>query len=418
MRLLLLTLYYPPLNTIAALRISAFERYLKAQGHTVDVITRYYDEMQQKGQSMFLGSEAPENFNYPYIKKENVIYTNFDARNKRLLFSEKLPPIVRGLYNYSNVDVFHYGWVNYVFDAFEKELKQNHYDYIISSYGPPIAMLIARKLSEKYNIPYIIDFRDSFIDERNSFSQLYMKKQVQEHNLKNAAGLIFATDGMKQFFQKYASEQLKKIPSTVVYNGVDEDTSISIAAADEAIVSEFNELKKKHTFVLLHTGTLYAGQHISFFFQPLEQFNLKHHTNGIIVFVGLAQNNTSNLFDSAFVRVLPKVKHQTAMYLQREASALLLPIWNGRYTGFSGKTQEYLFSENFIITSPNPQADLKAFLSISPNVHIAKDSNDFEAILETLFIKEKEREALKEKDKLYRSYWVKKMSVFLATLKS
>lgn len=417
MRLLFLTLYYPPLNTIAGLRISAFERYLKTHGHSVDVITRYYDEEQQQGKSMFLGSEAPENFNQSYIKKENVIYTNFDARSKRLLFSEKLPPVVRGLYNYSAVDVFHYGWVNYVFDAFERELKQNTYDFIVSSYGPPIAMLIGRKLSEKYNIPYIIDFRDSFIDERDTFFQLYMKKQVQEYNLKNAAGLIFATEGMRQFFVKYASDQLKKIPSVVVYNGVDEkDLSGSFSLADEPVVTLFHELKEKHSFVLLHTGTLYAGQNIAFFFNALDQYNSKHQTNGIIVFLGLAQSDASNQFNLPFVHVLPKVKHATAMYLQKEASALLLPIWDGRYTGFSGKTLEYLYSENFIITSPNPQADLKEFLALSPNVHIPIDKSGFEVEL-TSILKGQKKQALKEREKLYRSYWIKRMMQFLSDLK-
>ncbi|HET6224893.1 MAG TPA: hypothetical protein VFF27_01350, partial [Bacteroidia bacterium] len=129
MRILLLTLYYPPLNTIAALRIKAFEKYFKAEGHQVDIITRYYDEQQQQGKSMFLGSESPENFNVPYIKQDHVIYTNFKARNEKKDFSEKLPPFIKGIYNYLNVDIYHYSWLSYVLLAFDKELKPNKYDF-------------------------------------------------------------------------------------------------------------------------------------------------------------------------------------------------------------------------------------------------------------------------------------------------
>src|SRR4051812_10165612 len=101
MRLLLLTLYYPPLNTIAGMRLKAFEKYLSEAGNSVDVITRYYDEEQQKGQSMFLGCEPSKNFSQSYIKIDNILYTNFDKRNSKLSFSEKLPPIIKGIYNYT-----------------------------------------------------------------------------------------------------------------------------------------------------------------------------------------------------------------------------------------------------------------------------------------------------------------------------
>ncbi len=103
MRLLLLTLYYPPLHTIAALRLKAFEKQLSQEGHVVDVITRFYDQQQQKGQSMFLGSEPAENFTESYIRKGNTVYTNFTETNEQKTFSEKLPPLVRGLYNHLNV---------------------------------------------------------------------------------------------------------------------------------------------------------------------------------------------------------------------------------------------------------------------------------------------------------------------------
>ena len=416
MRILLLSLYYPPLNSIAALRVKAFENYLTKEGHHVDVITRYYDKEQQQGQSMFIASESPKKFKVPYLKTDNVLYTNFDALNSKKKFSGKLPPLIRGLYNYLHVDIFHYGWVKYVFEAFEKEYRKNTYDYVIASYGPPIAMYIAKKIFDVYRIPYLIDFRDSFIDERDVSYQLLMKKMVQRRTLKNAAGLLFATEGMKDIFLKNADEQLRKTPSCIVQNGVDDTNDSSAHADDAATVARFEELKAGHSFLLLHTGTLYSGQNSDFFMEGVKEFNKKFNASGIVVFLGLAENRSANELDYPFVYKLPRVKHTTSMYLQKRASALLFPIWDGRYTGFSGKILEYLFSENFIITSPHPQSDLKEFLNISSNVFIPENNHSFTTILEQLVSNSLVKYPLKDRDKLYRSYWVRKLITFLTSL--
>ncbi len=415
MRILLLSLYYPPLNTIASFRLKAFEKYLTEAGHLVDVITRHYDDEQQKGQSMLLGKEPSKNFDEQYIKDANVIYTNFDTTNTKLSFSAKLPPGIKGIYNFLQLDVFHYGWIHYAMMAFEKEFKYNTYDYIVASYGPPIVMLLAKQLSKQYNIPYVIDFRDSYIDEKDQNYQLFIKKRMQHVFLKNASALLFSTDGMRTFFQKNATKKLKKIPSCTVYNGVEENGNLmEFAISDNTIVKQFNEIKKNHSHILLHTGTLYEGQNISFFINAIAKYN-KHENNQVaLIFLGLTENKNELFHSQNFIYYLSKVKHSTSLYLQKQASALLLPIWDKRYTGFSGKTLEYLHSGNIIITSPAPQQDLFPFFELSQNVIIPANE---EALLETLEqIRSKKIVAtpLLDPQKLYRKYWVNKMADFLS----
>lgn len=415
MRILLLSLYYPPLNTIAAQRIKSFEKYLMEEGVAVDVITRYYDPEQQKGKSMLLGCESPKGFKEDYISKGNVIYTNFDEANSKLLFSKRLPPIVKGIYNYFNIDVYHYGWIKYAMEAFNKELSHNKYDFIISSYGPPVSMLLAKEISDKNNIPYLIDFRDSYIDEKDVSYHLFMKRFVLKKMLSNSRGLIFSTDGMRDFFSLKVSQRLKNIPSCVVYNGV-EESSIADKLEND-ILLEFNRIRKEHSMILLHTGTLYDGQNITFFIDSVNRFNAENQANVAIVFLGLAENRIKKLPEKSFIYYLSKVNHSTAMFLQKEASALLLPIWDGRYTGFSGKTQEYLFSGNYIITSPEPQKDLKLFLDLSPNVYISNSYNSFSVILKNISEGVYIKLPMLAKEKLYRLYWVKQLKSFLINLK-
>lgn len=417
MRILLLSLYYPPLNTIAALRLGAFHKFLSAQGLEVDVITRYYDPAQIRGASMLLGSESSENFDVRYVKHGNVIYTNFHKSNPVLTRSQKLPPGIRGMYNYLQVDVIHYSWLDQVKNAFEAELKENKYDLLLSSYGPPIMMLVAKELSRLYKIPYVVDFRDSYINEQDKGFHLLMKRYIQNSVLKNASGFVFATQAMADLFQKNSNNRLKQTPQVVVYNGVDPETiSASFSSEDKGIVERFNRLKESHSMVFLHAGTLYDGQNLGFFINALDQYNKKFDTNCVIVLVGLSENNNKIFHDRSSVIVLPKVSHSSSMFLQSKADALLLPIWDGRYSGFSGKTLEYLYSENFILTSPNPQNDLMDFFSISPNVRISKDAASFERIVDDIRTGKDQKKPITTKDRLFRSYWINELGEFIKKL--
>ncbi len=416
MRILLLSLYYPPLNTIAALRIKAFEKYLTEFGFTVDVITRYYDSEQQKGQSMFLGNQSAKDFKEDYFKINNVIYTNFDENNEKLDFSNKLPAIVKGLYNYLNIDVFHYGWIKYALNAFDNELSHNKYDFVIASYGPPVSMLLANKLFKKYKIPFLIDFRDSYINEKDVSFHLTMKQKVLNAMLKRSSGLIFSTEGMKDYFLLKTSQNLQRIPSCIVYNGVEELSQNG--DIEEKKITEFWKIHSKHDLILLHAGTLYPGQNVSFFINSTSKFNTENNKNVGIIFLGLSENRMNEIEPLPFIHFLPKSNYSTSLFLQKEADALILPIWNGRYTGFSGKTQEYLYSGNFIITSPNPQNDLKLFLDISPNVRISNDYDSFSKFLDDIISGNCTKLQLNNKEKLYRFFWVKRLAEFLRKLKT
>lgn len=418
MKILFLTLYYPPLNTIAANRAASIVKYLTGDDVIVDVITRYYDKEQQAGGSMLLGGEDSKNFNENYIKSGNVIRSNFKKANSKQAFSSMLPPGIRGFYNYNAVDVFHFGWIPFMLDAYEREFSKNKYDFIITSFGPPVMMLAANVLSEKSGVPFLVDFRDAYINEEDKGIHYYFKKRNQRRLLKQAAGLVFSTEGMKDYFFKRAGRELENKPYCLVYNGVDDDLKTEKEGLlDYACLEKFDEFKENHSQLLVHTGTLYQGQNIRFFIDAVERYNLRYNKKVAIVFLGLAKNKIEEIPSKAFIYYLNKVNHETALYIQKNAGALLLPIWDGRYTGFSGKTQEYIFSGNFIITSPNPQNDLTEFFNISPNVFIANDADAFFSILQCIDSGKYIKKPLINNEKLYRSYWIKKLKDFLLKLK-
>ena len=416
MKVLILSMYYPPSANIASQRISAFEKYLKKNNIEVDVITRHYDEKQLDGSSMFISLEE-SNIEEDYIKLENVIYTNYSANNIYKSISEKLPPIIKGLYNFSKIDIFHHGWLDYVIKAYEEELADNNYDFIISSYGPPITILAGHTLSVKYNIPWIVDFRDLYITEKDSIQHQFLKKITIEKLLLKAKGFLFVSGGMRDYFISKVSDKVSLKPYCIVHNGIDiNNNSFNSNTSDVEVKEKLEYIKSHSDITLLHTGTIYSGQNISFFTNNIERLSDELNIIISIVFVGLPDNN-EHVNKGNNIYFLNRVSYNTSLQLQQKVDALLLPIWNGRYTGFSGKIYEYIYSNSIVLTSPNPQTDLIEFWNSFNNVITVNNYMHLKDIIKNIHSGSIPKQENKNVEKLKRSFYVEKLSIFLKKIK-
>ena len=416
MRVLFITAYYPPLNAIASFRVKGFVDACERLGIGYDVITRKYDDEQNKGKNMFIAAHKPTNFQEDYIRIGNVYYTNFEENNLTVNFSKKLPPLVRGIFNYLKIDVFHYGWLGNIMKVFEKELRQNKYDFIIASYGPPISLLAAKKISEKASVPYVADFRDAFMDgSEKNFHKIFKKWQLKVL-MKKCSAYVFASDGMSDIFSKILND--KKIYSTIIYNGTEINSSDSFDDADALVVSEFNKIMSENDLVLLHSGTLYTGQNILFFIESLKKLlSIRSDIKIALVFLGLPENNFSEIQQESFIYHLPRVQFNTSIYLQKRAGALLSPIWKDRYTGFNGKLFEYLQSGNNVIIGPHPQKDILLFLENFNYVFVCNEFEKFKELLLRLIDKSNANEIQINTNLLSRKYWSDQFITFLIQLK-
>jgi hypothetical protein len=96
----------------------------------------------------------------------------------------------------------------------------------------------------------------------------------------------------------------------------------------------------------------------------------------------------------------------------------VLPVWNGRYTGFSGKTMEYLASGNLVFCSPEPQQDLMEFFSLSENVIVLKDQEFFKETCRKMIRGGIKRKEIGDNSIFTRKHWIRHLSVFLKDLKN
>ena len=57
MKILILSLYYPPLNNIAASRVTHFEKSMENYGFDINVITRHYDHNDVVASDVLVGMQ-------------------------------------------------------------------------------------------------------------------------------------------------------------------------------------------------------------------------------------------------------------------------------------------------------------------------------------------------------------------------
>jgi glycosyltransferase involved in cell wall biosynthesis len=388
--------------------------YLRNKGIEVDVLTRYYDAPDLNTIQNMVSINDTHEITEPVWLEAGLMALPFTSKNPKRQIYESLPSPLNGVYNYITADVFHDNFIRSAVQAFNQHLAPNKYDLIIASFGPAAAIKAARLISTQHQIPYIVDFRDAFITEQFRGIKLSIMKRMQSHLLSAASGFVFASEGMKSFFERHDPKLLRSKNSVVVYNAAASicfEKDISYDPSDASVIDAFIDVKSQHDLVLLHSGTVYERQDINFF------INGTAGLTGLklaIVFVGL--NDIKRTFEARDgIFMLPKVQHNTSVYLQRQADALLLPVYKDRYTGWSGKTFEYLASGNLVLGSPGPQKDLLPFFNECPNVLVLNNA----AELSDTLTKIKAGIITKincNSEKLTKEYWLEKLRLFIQNI--
>ncbi|HDP98011.1 MAG TPA: hypothetical protein ENN22_02370, partial [bacterium] len=148
LKILLITNFFPPANTVASHRLYSFARYLPEFGIDVDVFTP-----ERKGTLTY---------DLQSIKQIHP-YQDFSEINKFSRDSNYLRSLVRltglvPLFRYLHNQIYLKGK-----SYFLKERIQS-YDAIFISFGPENVLRLGQYLSRKFRIPLIIDYRDLWLN--------------------------------------------------------------------------------------------------------------------------------------------------------------------------------------------------------------------------------------------------------------
>lgn len=339
-RLLLITRYFPPLDSIATARMYTWAKYLYLRGYQVDVLTTKktgqvlcpldwdtsaftVHELDYFDLFVFLGLSKSRDS----TQKQKRTLSHWCRHVYRRRLNERIP---------SRTDPWFLSarrWLSMT------KARGIHFDLIISSYGPPAAHCIAWQAKRLFGCYWLADYRDLWVENAcypGIWPFTFLEKQLERRLLRLA-------DSITTVSEPYCDHLRKKFPHAAVHcieNGYDEKQWEEVEGnsfADHPVC-----------FRIVYTGSLYLrNQDPGPLFSVLQELDKSSFE---LLFYGSSLEGLETLIESyglsSNVRVMGYVPHRDAMRLQRSADALLFlenpkPQIEGVLTG---KLFEYLAS--------------------------------------------------------------------------
>ncbi|MCR8641082.1 glycosyltransferase [Paenibacillus sp. N1-5-1-14] len=361
MRILLISYFFPPYNTIGAVRTGKMAKYLTKMGHDVHVISANNQPLQRT-----LLLEIPE---------DRVTYTKWIDVNKpvQTLLGGRdsiarqgyIPPkgilrksfkmlgqAYKTLFNFPDGQI---GWVPFAIREGSKRIKAWKPDVIYASAMPHSSLLVAKALSMKFGIPWVAEFRDLWVDyQYYHYGQIRrtMETWLERTTLSSAAGYVTVSEPLAETLRsKYDSK-----PTQVIMNGYDVDDYKAQYVSDQQDVLR-----------IVYTGMVYEGKEDpSPLFQALNMLgDQSRHVR--VEFYGRYLESVKVLAMKHgvehLIQIHDPVTYQQSVQIQCQADILLLLLWNDRNEKgiYSGKLFEYIGARRPILaigSQENVAADL------------------------------------------------------------
>lgn len=350
LKVLIISWYFPPVNTIGALRVGQFARFLHERGREIKVVAGA-----GWGHPETLPSAVPhERVRYARAFDVNAIPRWSNIALRRLTHTQSLPTSHaagggrRGLLarmgelyqHLTNVPDQRIGWLPSAYREARKITRDWLPDIIFAS-GPPFTgVLIASLLSRRIRRPWVAELRDRWADDPYDVPPAWrvrLDQWTERRTLASATGFVTVSEPWAEFYRsKYAK------PVSTIYNGYDAD-DFPEDGGDDAPPPGNN-------LVIGYTGGIYPGKRDPTpLFEALRRMGTEAEKIRV-VFVGTNPGHVLPLAQEArvehCVEVRPPITHAAALAFQQTVDVLLLMQWNDpREQGSCpGKLFEYIAS--------------------------------------------------------------------------
>ena len=363
-KILIITHYFPPINSIASHRSYSWAKYWSRMGHNITVLTT---KKEPKSNDLNLDCSF-----FKVIEAENVIWGKLKEKLKGLKDKEG-ENIKENYKNNENIKYKVKKFFIYIIKLLHKRglfntirmpdqndliinkstsyIINDKYDIVVSTAGPYNVHIIAYKYKKKYpDTFWVADYRDLWT-QNHIFKGLFPFTIIEEYleNIVNHKADLITT------VSKPLADKIKnkyKIDNVeVIENGFDPD--------------DFKNLPpepywKDDKVRLVYTGTIYAGKRDpSPLFEAINQINnsiYKDLLNKLeVIFVGGAKGDFDFLVKK--YNVSNWVKHEgfkpreDSLRMQRDAHALIFLEFESKNVDgiLTGKLFEYLYSGTKIL---------------------------------------------------------------------
>jgi glycosyltransferase involved in cell wall biosynthesis len=343
-KILLVTWYFPPSRTIAAVRLGKLARYLLSQGHDVRVLTPKEPPLPQD-----LSVDFPE---------ERVTRTAWRDPLADGASGPRRPPpatvgsvpeggvsnpswLKRTLWrlhaSFSDFPDGRVTWQPFAVEAGGALLDGWQPDLVFAS-GPPFTTLfVGRDLSRRFDLPLVLEFRDRWSEDPYAppfFWRRWRNRLAENELIAQARALVtVSAPWAKAYRARYGK------PTEVVYNGYD---------AEFCGEGPFDGAAGRLALEIVYTGGIYPGYRDP---SPLFAAMKLLDDRGLqcrMIFHGVRPATVTPLAEAQGVSHLVEIRevlaHEEALRRQRESDILVLLQWNDpkEQGNVPGKFFEYL----------------------------------------------------------------------------
>ena len=362
---LIFTYYWPPASSGGVWRFLKTVKYLPQYNWTPIVVTVKNGAFTAIDETLI--AEIPENLEL-YKTKCYDPYTiyNFLQGKKGKNLPEAMSGVIEGNSIFQKISMFirsnffipdpKIGWVPTSVKKGKKIIKSKSIKAIITTGPPHSTHIIGRKLKKKFNIPWIIDFRDPWTSNymvTELMKRTRLVRNIDKRLENRAISLADCVTGISPGLINEFKSRSKR--SEIIYNGFDED--------------DFKAYQKKpqDKFVFSYIGSLKPNQNIIALWEAISE--LKGEIDGfednfILEFVGnlnpfiIKEIERLGLKDQ--LRLTNFIPHETAIKKMQDSSLLLFIVPRAEYSKSitSGKIFEYIASKTSILSIGPTDGDI------------------------------------------------------------
>ncbi|MFQ5468588.1 MAG: glycosyltransferase, partial [Kiloniellaceae bacterium] len=353
LKILIVTWYFPPTNTMGALRLGKLAKYLNRAGHDVRVLS---------ARDIPRPQSLPQDFPEERVTRTRWFDVNALSRwLARILRrgaaggggdgpapapttpSSAGPPArpslrarLSGLYeNLINFPDGAIGWMPHALAAGGRAIRAHRPDAILAS-GPPFTTLIVGALlARRERVPWVAEFRDRWAGDPYYPPPAYrawMERTCERWLVRRAAGLVTVSEPWAEAYRRTYGK-----PVCTVYNGFDPDDFAQVGVG----------APESEALVIVHTGRIYPGRRDPTpLFQAVRE--LRADAPVRMIFLGVPADRVMPLARACGVEHLVEarahVPYEQSLAAQRAADILLFMQWNdpSEQGNVPGKLFEYI----------------------------------------------------------------------------
>jgi len=383
-RLLVVSWYYPPANTIAAVRLNKLTAFLDRQGIDVRVVTAR-DLPTPQGLASDLPGERAVHTRWTDVTRiTKALRRLLPRRRTRQANAGAASPAPRGAEQPSPRQIlrellffpdYQVGWIPHGLRAGKRLGRAWRPDAVYAS-GPPFSTLvIGWRLARHFNLPLVVEFRDRWSDDPYyppSRLRQRLDAWLERRIIQDARGIVTVSEPWAETYRARFGK-----PTLVLYNGYDPE----LVAPGTASLGRDGPLR------IVYTGGIYPGRRDpSLLFEAIRKLGADPQAV-VVEFYGTQESHVWPLAErhgvSACVRVHPPIPHPEAMQRQVEADVLLLMQWQDpREQGnVPGKLFEYLGARRPILLIGLEGGVPHRFITARAAGHLARDGDHVAGLL-------------------------------------